>query len=138
MKQKTGYYKKSNTWLGRKYELYGHWLLVGSEWVSKNKHNHPFDLLYEGMKVNVKAARLETKKRGKYFNFKLHSTAENCDFFLLFGYVKRTDKLPIKAWLIPASMTEGKAYFWLSRNPKRWAAYEVEIKERPKKGRVAA
>jgi hypothetical protein len=137
MSQKEGRYKKSNLWLGRKYELYGNWLLAGSEWVSKYKHKYPYDLLYEGMRVNVKAAKLEIKKRGKYFNFKLHSTAENCDFFLLFGYVKRTDKLPIRAWLIPAAMTEGKAYFWLSRSPKRWKAYEIEIKERPRRKKAA-
>jgi hypothetical protein len=125
----SGVMKQTNTRIGRKFELYAEKHLPGFKLKTNENRLYSFDGLFEGQRINVKAAQLRFSKynRGWYWKFNLHNHYENCDWFLLYGYIKKLDKQPARAWLIPSCLLQ-KRYVSFSKNYKGpLNKYEIDV-----------
>ena len=91
-------YTKTNVYKGMKAEKEAVKILTGSKRVNKRfKAEQPFDVMWDGKRVNVKSSRLANYK----FSFGLAGTQVNCDYLFCMGYIG--DKLS-KCWLIPSNI----------------------------------
>ena len=91
-------YTKTNVYKGMKAEKEAVKILTGSKRVNKRfKAEQPFDVMWDGKRVNVKSSRLANYK----FSFGLAGTQVNCDYLFCMGYIG--DKLS-KCWLIPSNV----------------------------------
>jgi hypothetical protein len=89
--------------------------------------NAPYDLNLDGARINVKAAKLYQKKRGKYFEFMTKKNT-GCDYLLLVGYQRWRDKDPLRVWLIPAKLLLDKRKLTLGPNHQgQWSEFEREF-----------
>ena len=96
--------------------------------MTKDDYTHPYDINFDGARINVKASQLYQKKHGKYFEFLLKQTHEGCDYFLCVGYQKLKDKDPIKVWLIPSSLLTDKYRLTIGPNHRgQWKDFEREF-----------
>lgn len=125
---------KCTVWIGRKWEVYAYkYILPGSKLMTNKSRKYPYDILFEGMRVNVKATKLYRKKKGFYFNFTLHKHYESCDFFLLIGYKYARDREAMRAWFIPAELLQRYNATISPNHRGKWKPYEIEIMKRPEK-----
>jgi hypothetical protein len=118
--------KKCNRKIGEYWEDYAMLLLPDAIRSNKDNPNADHDLEWQGYRINVKGAKLQNKKTGQYWCFKLHAHYMTCDFFLMIGYVKDNDKSPERAWLIPAELCQ-KPYYWVYVFCKKLEPYEMEL-----------
>jgi hypothetical protein len=117
----------NTTRIGHKWELWGHkYLFPNAKLMPYN--NESFDLLDGDSRIDVKASKLFTKKKGRYFDFLIkHNTG--CDYFLLIGYRYRQDKSPQKIWLIPASLINDRRRVIIGQNHNgQWKDFEIPLK----------
>ena len=77
---------KSETGLGRKYELYAKDIIESmGHSVIKMTTRFPYDLLVEnGVKVDVKVSHLYKGKQGDFYTFNLEKPFATCDIYVLF------------------------------------------------------
>lgn len=120
----------SATAIGRKAEEIGCTLLKGAFWVSKHNAHAPYDLEWDGKKINVKSSVIQYKEPGKYprWSFKTIGTENFCDLFLLLGFINNKDPLPHRAWLVPASIVPYQ-HIRIGLNYKngKYSKFEIEV-----------
>jgi hypothetical protein len=94
--------KECTTIFGKKAEKHALLYLPGAELITVDYYHAPYDILWEGHRINVKATKLVYLKKPKawYFKFTTSRGWDNCDMFLLLGYEKGQE-YPAKAWLVP-------------------------------------
>ncbi len=126
----------NTTWIGRKWELWSHrTLFPDAILVTSADRNAPYDIDADGARINVKASKLYRKKHGQYFDFLLKSTGENCDYFLCVGYRRKTDRDPLRVWLIPSCLVLDKYRLTIGRNHAgQWAEFERKFVTHRSKG----
>lgn len=106
--------------------------------MTNENRNAPYDINADGARINVKASKLYQKRHGKYFVFLLKSTHETCDFFLCVGYRRKTDRDPLRVWLIPSCLVRDKYRLTLGQNHAgQWAKFEQEFMIRKESRREA-
>lgn len=88
--------------------------------------NHPFDIEWEGKKIDVKVSRPRKRKRGQdQYSF---STKNNdCDYFLLIAL--DTDDNPRRLFLIPRKDITGKSVAFPYDFNSKWNIYKMEVNE---------
>lgn len=93
--------KKSNTYVGKKYEEYAKNELTNYGFTVLNmSQNFPYDLLVNDfVKIDVKASRLHHASRGNFYSYNLEKPYSTCDIYLLYlinddGSVKDTLIIP--------------------------------------------
>ena len=92
----------TSTALGRKGELDALKLLSASVDATKNRADEsPFDLLWQGQRIDVKASTINNSGKNLRWSFKTWK-ASKCDFFLCLGYVQHNERA--YAWLVPSTI----------------------------------
>jgi hypothetical protein len=127
-----------NPEIGHRWEIFI-WLyiLIGSTLETRKNRNARWDITYEGLRFNVKSAKLRQYAHGKYFRWKLDQGRENCDFFVLVGYGKRRDRAPLRIYIIAADYWE-KTYLFAGPNHQgHLKQFEREVPVIPIKGAAA-
>lgn len=122
----------NTTWIGRKWEIWAHkYLFPEAILVTRKDPNAPYDIDADGARINVKASKLYQKRHGKYFEFLLKYTHEGCDYFCCVGYRRKTDRDPLRVWLIPSSLVKDKYRLTLGQNHQgQWKDFEREFVSR--------
>lgn len=92
------------TFFGRKAEQDALKILKGSKLITLRNYHAPYDLLWQGHRVNVKSAMTYYNRFAKhwYWTFRIKESWVNCDMFLLLGYL-RESMVPKRAWLVPSA-----------------------------------
>jgi hypothetical protein len=127
--------KQNNSRTGHRWEIFiWAYVLIGSILETRKNRNHVWDITYEGLRFNVKAAKLRQYKHGKYFRWKLDGGRDTCDFFVLVGYHTWRDRVPLKIYIIAADYWE-KDYLYIGPNHRgHLKQFEKEIPIIPIKG----
>jgi hypothetical protein len=93
--------------------------------------NGPYDVNFDGARIDVKASRLYSKKHGRYFDFKLKECHPNCDYFCCIGYRYERDKDPLKVWLIPSALVLDHRRLTIGPNHAgQWKEFERTFESR--------
>jgi hypothetical protein len=108
----------TNTSFGRQAEEYVASVLPGSVLLTKDDYHAPYDIEWEGKRINVKASVLKFYKNANcyYWNFTKRQSADSCDYFLLLGFKNKNEK-PVKAWLVPSNFYKS-VHMRISHNSK--------------------
>lgn len=109
---------ETTTLFGRQAEEYVANMLHGSKLLTKENYHAPYDIDWNGKRINVKASTLRYYKQAKchYWNFSIRQRPDSCDYYLLLGFMKDSKK-PVKAWLVPSSFYKG-TNIMISHNSK--------------------
>lgn len=119
------------TSIGRMAEDMAMQILPGSKLLTRENYAHPYDMEWEGKRINVKGAKLGYQKYAKtyYWFFSTKGKCHlNCDYFLCLGYKDDYSEL-LRAWLIPSNLGTGTAIV-ISKNGKnhKYVNYEIGVK----------
>lgn len=119
------------TSIGRMAEDRALQILPGSRLLTRENYKHPYDMEWEGKKINVKGASLGYQKHAKAFYWFFSTKGKchlNCDYFLCLGFKDDYSKL-LRAWLIPGYLGAGTAIV-ISKNGKnhKYVDYEIGVK----------
>ena len=120
----------TSTTFGRFAEKQAQTILDGSMLLTEADYHSPYDLIWNGQRVNVKATTLQYVSTAGcwYWKFTTKQSWKNCDLFLFLGY--QDDKnFPCRAWLVPSHLCQ-KRSIAMSRNyaKGKYAKYEIEVK----------
>jgi hypothetical protein len=109
---------ETNTLFGRQAEEYVVSVLPGSKLLTKENYHAPYDIEWEGKRINVKAAVLRFYRSANchYWNFTTRQNSDSCDYFLLLGFKNKSEK-PVKAWLVPSDFHKS-VHVMISHNSK--------------------
>lgn len=120
---------ETNTYFGRVAEEYVAKMLPGSKLLTKDFYHSPYDIDWQGKRINVKAAvlRYYTGAGSYYWNFIIKQGPETCDYFLLLGYKDKHEN-PAMAWLLPSNVANGKNIM-ISHNPKKSMYQKFQFNE---------
>lgn len=93
---------KTNTSFGKKAEQHALLYFPEAELITLNNYHAPYDILWEGKRINVKATKLVYLEAAGawYFKFTTNKGWDTCDMFLFLGYETGIE-YPTKAWLVP-------------------------------------
>ena len=120
----------TNTTFGRISERHARSILTGSVSMTKDDYHFPYDLKWEGKRVNVKASVLQYIRTAKYWywRFTVKETWKNCDLFMFLAYMP--EKLaPVRAWLVPSSLCHKRMVSMGEKYAKgMYLNYEIEVK----------
>jgi len=120
----------TNTTFGRISERHARSILTGAISMTEDKYHYPYDLEWEGRRVNVKATVLQYigTARYWYWKFTVRETWKNCDLFLFLAYMPK--KLsPVRAWLVPSSLCHKVSVIIGEKYTKgMYKNYEIEVK----------
>lgn len=108
--------ENTTTFYGRKAEDDAVAILLGSKLLTRVKYHAPYDIDWNGKKINVKSATLRYNKQARcfYWCFSTRQSPCSCDYYLLLGYVDWNDG-PVKVWLVPSGFYP-KKHILISQN----------------------
>lgn len=116
----------SEVGIGRYGERIALKILKGSKDISGMDTTAPYDIEWNGSKIDVKTSRLRKRKhRTDYYSFSTRSDV--CDYYLLIALDER--HYPIKIWLVPRSEVNNKGITISCKSFSAWKKYELEVDE---------
>lgn len=119
----------TNTAFGRLSEIHGQKILTGSKLLTNKDYHSPYDLDWDGLRVNVKSSTLQYVNTARYWywRFTIRKTWINCDLFLMLGYLSDKE-LPVRAWLIPSDLCQ-KSVVTIGQHYAKgmYVNYEIEV-----------
>ena len=101
--------ENTTTFYGRKAEDDALIILPGAKLLTRNYYHSPYDIEWDGKRINVKAAMLRYLRQANcyYWNFSTRQSPKACDYYLLLGYIDYNNN-PVKKWLVPSNFYHGK------------------------------
>jgi hypothetical protein len=121
--------ENTTTFCGRKAENDALAILPESKLLTRENYHAPYDMDWNGKRINVKSTVLKYIKRSHcfYWHFTTRQSPKSCDFFLLLGYINWDDK-PIKIWLVPSDFYP-KKHISISQHGKKNMFQKFVFKE---------
>lgn len=101
-------------------------ILKDSKDMAGQKVNFPYDISWNGLKIDVKTSRLRKRKNRKN-HYSFSTKNQSCDYYLLIALDK--SDLPIKIWLVPRNIIKTYGICIPCDFSGKWAKYEMETDE---------
>lgn len=82
---------------------------------------YPYDILADGVKIDVKSSTPFSTSNGKYYTFNLEKPFPTCDVYVAYCVTK--EKEIKKTYLIPSCRLQGKTQLSIGENRSRYDCY---------------
>lgn len=87
----------------------------------KASTKYPYDILANGVKIDVKSSCLYVGRNGSFYTFNLEKTKPTCDIYI--AYCTNKEKEIRKTYVIPAIIVQGKTQLSIGEHQSRYDKY---------------
>lgn len=101
-------------------------LLKGSKDMNEITNHYPYDIEWNGMKIDVKTSNKRFRPNGK-IQYSFTARNKDCTHFLLIAL--DDNNYPIKILLIPREVVKGVSVSFTFGTISKWDKYEMEVKQ---------
>ncbi len=117
--------KNTSHGIGRLGERVALQILDGSKDMNKEHIQHPYDIEWNGKKIDVKTSRVRESRGRKTYSFNVKN--KNCTYYLT---VSLDDNLNVKrVMLIPTEEVIGTSIYYVEEKESKWDEYIMEVKQ---------
>jgi hypothetical protein len=118
--------------LGRRAELFALSILPGAEDTARINPQYPFDVYWEGKRINVKSSSLQGSVQRPHWMFRVGAKdKENCDYFACVLYL---NEAPYKALLIPSNLVPSTGITVPKTENSRYIEFLIWDKDQVREG----